>query len=89
MHTDPLTRGQCAHELAIQPSRVLVVDVLDHSAFFELGQLQPAGECAAFLPGPLPIDQQAEALLEAELAGAGRVDLFPECVGHAVQLHGL
>ena len=89
MQADPLAGGECAHKLAIQPSRVLIINVLDDATFLELGQLQPAGESATFLPGPLAIDEQAEPLFETELAGIGRLDLFPEGVGHAVQLHQL
>ena len=68
---------------------MLIVDVLHHTAFFEFGQLQAPRQRAPFLPGPLAIDQQTEALLEAELAGVGHLDLFPECVSHAMQFHGL
>jgi len=89
MQADPLAGGECAHKLAIQPSRMLIINVLDDATFLELGQLQPAGESATFLPGPLAIDEQAEPLFETELAGIGRLDLFPEGVGHAVQLHQL
>ena len=89
MQSDPLTGGECAHEFAIQPSRMLIINVLDDTTFLELGQLQPAGESATFLPGPLAIDEQTEPLFETELAGISRLDLFPECIGHAVQLHKL
>src|SRR5262245_8055977 len=89
MQADPLTGGECAHEFAIQSSRMLIINVLNDATFLELGQLQPAGESATFLPGPLAIDEQAEPLFKTELAGIGCLDLFPECVGHAVQLHQL
>ena len=68
---------------------MLIINVLDHAAFFELGQLQPPRESASFLPRPLAVDEQTEPLFETELAGIGRFDLFPECLGHAMQLHNL
>src|SRR5688572_27386805 len=89
MQADPLADGECAHEFAIQPSRMLIINVLDDATFLELGQLQPAGKSATFLPGPLAIDEQTEPLFETELAGIGCLDLFPEGIGHAMQLHKL
>ena len=89
MQADPLAGGQGTHEFAVQAARVLVVDILQDAPLLELGQLQPPGQGAALFPGPLAVDQQAEPLFEAELAGVGRLELFPECFRHAVQLHGV
>jgi hypothetical protein len=89
MRPDPLAGGQGTQKLAIQSARVLIINVLHHATFFEFGQLQAPGQRTPFFPGPLAIDQQTETFFEAELAGVGHLDLFPECVRHAMQLHGL
>ena len=46
-------------------------------------------QLALLADGPLGVDQQAQALLEAE--GSGRVgpELFLEGVGHRAELHGV
>jgi hypothetical protein len=59
MQADPLAGGECTHEFTIQSSRMLIINGLDDTTFLELGQLQPAGESAPFLPGPLAIDECA------------------------------
>ena len=89
MHPDPVAGGQGAQELAIQPARVLIIDVLHHTAFLEFGQLQAPGQRAPLFPGPLAIHQQTETLLETELAGVGHLDLFTQGIRPAMQLHGL
>ena len=85
----PFAGRQRAHELAVQAARMLVIDVLDHAALFQLGRLQAARQSAVLLPEPLLIHQHGEALLEAELAGIGALILRAEGVGHAVQFHGV
>ena len=68
---------------------MLVIDVFDDTALFQPGRLQTARQGAILFPEPLLIDEQGEALLEAELAGIGRLDLRAEGVRHSVQFHGV
>ena len=53
----PFAGCQCADEFAVQPARVLKIDILDHAAFFEPGQLQTSSERPVLLPAPLPVYQ--------------------------------
>src|SRR5580658_1290529 len=46
----PLAAGEAATELAIQPARVLVVNIFDHGALFELGYAQAAPQGAILFP---------------------------------------
>src|SRR5450755_2453529 len=64
MLANPIAGGQSPYEPAVQPARMLVVDVLHPATFLELGQLEPARERAVLLPSPLAVHQQAEALFE-------------------------
>jgi hypothetical protein len=85
----PFTGGERAQQFAVEPARMLVIDVFDDSAFFQPGRLQAPCERAIFLPEPLLLDEQCEALLEAELAGIGGFQLCTEGIGHSVQFHGV
>jgi hypothetical protein len=66
---------------------MLVIDVFDNAALLQSGRLETPGKSAVFLPEPLLIDEHAEALFEAKLAGIGGLDLGAEGVRHSVQFH--
>ena len=68
---------------------MLIIDILDHAPFFQVGGSQTPGQCAILFPQPLLIDQQRKAFFEAELAGVGGFQLCAEGVGHSVQFHGV
>jgi len=68
---------------------MLIVDVFHHSALFQTSRLQTPRQCAILFPEPLLIDEQRIALLEAELARVGCLDLCAEGIGHSVQFHGV
>src|SRR5206468_1879617 len=58
MLADPLTAGQGAHQLAIQPPWVLVIDVLDYAAFLQVSRSQTTCQSTVLFPEPLLIEQQ-------------------------------
>ena len=65
------------------------VDGLERRCVAELGRLQPPLELA-LLPGrPLGVDQEAEAVLEAEHGRVVAVPLVLDGLGQGVELHGV
>src|SRR5712691_1501275 len=89
MLADPLTAGQGAHQLAIQPTWVLVIDVLDYAAFLQVSRSQTTCQSTVLFPEPLLIDQQSQAFLKAELARIRGFQLSAEGIRHSVQFHGV
>ena len=87
--THPFTAREGAHQFAIQAAGMLVVDVLDDAALFQLRELQSSRQRTVLLPEPLLIDEHSKALLEAELAHVGGFQLRAEGLGHTVQFHGI
>ena len=39
MLADPFAAGQRAHQLAIESARMLVIDIFDHAALFQVGRI--------------------------------------------------
>src|SRR5204863_4288039 len=70
-------------------TRVLVIDILDHAAFSQVGGWSAPCQCPVLFPKPLLIDEQREAFFEAEVAGVGGFQLSAEGVGNSVQFHGV
>jgi hypothetical protein len=68
---------------------MLVVDIFDDRALFQLGHLQATLQSPILLPQPLLIDQQPKTLFEAELMRLGSFELSSEGIGHTVEFHGL
>ena len=68
---------------------MLVIDIFDHAAFFQVGGSQTPCQRPILFPQPLLIDQQGKAFFEAELAGFGGFQLSAEGVGDSVQFHGV
>src|SRR5580692_5299816 len=89
MLADPLAAGQRAHELAIQPTRVLVIDVLDYAALLQVSGSQASCQGPVLFPEPLLIHQQRKTFFEAELAGLCSFQLCAEGVRHPMQLHNV
>src|SRR6266704_1036226 len=85
----PIASGQSAHELTIQTTGMLIVDIFDDAAFLQAGRAKTMRECAVLFPQPLLVDEQAEALLEGKLAHVGVFQLSAEGIGHSVQFHGV
>src|SRR4051812_30037809 len=85
----PFAAGERTDQLAIQPARVLVIDIFDNTPFLELGGTQAAGQRTVFFPEPLLIDQHRKSLFETKLARVGSFQLRTEGIRHAMQLHRL
>jgi len=64
---------------------VAVIDVLGHRGLLEPGAAQPAAGLAVVPLGGLAIDQEAEALLEAQGLDLGGLGLLGQRLGHAGQ----
>ena len=69
---DPLPCGELGHEGALEASWCLLVDVLEIGPDARLGVAQPGLIAFGLAIGGLGLEEQSEALLEAQLAG-GRV----------------
>src|SRR6185312_3261738 len=57
----PFTGGERTQQLAVEPAWMLVIDVFDDSAFFQLGRLQASCQRTILSPKPLLIDEHREA----------------------------
>ena len=68
---------------------MLIVDILDHAALFQVGGPQTPGQSAILFPQPLLIDEHGKAFFKAELTGFGGFQLRAEGVGDSVQFHGV
>ena len=75
--------------LAVEPARMGEVDGLESGRMAQLGGAQAPLELALLAGRPLGVDEQAEALLEAERSGLGGLDLLLAGVGHRAELHGV
>jgi hypothetical protein len=75
-------------EGTIEAPRGPEVDVLDGRLNAELGMTQAGLKALGVAPGTLSIDQEGEAILEAEVGDGGIGDLFVEGAGHAVEAEG-
>ncbi len=85
---DPAAASEAEHLLAIQAARVLEVDVFERRRLVaRLGRAQPAGQLALLAGGPLAVDQEPHALLEAQLGVLARAELLLEGLGHRRELH--
>src|SRR5436190_9232398 len=67
MSGHPAGLGQTEDDRPVEPTRGAEVEVLDGGVVAELGRLEPGGQTSVLAPGRLPVDEQAEAVLEAEL----------------------
>ena len=84
---DPGAAAQGEDLLAVEPARVGEVDGLERGGIAELGRLQPPGQLALLPGGPLGVDQQAEAFLEAQRGGLAGPELVLDGLSHGPQLH--
>jgi hypothetical protein len=55
MLAHPVAVDQGSHQLAIELSRVLVINVFDYATFLQLRSTQPARQRTVFPPSPLLI----------------------------------
>lgn len=86
---DPLGVGEGQHRRPVEPPRCPQVEVLDDRVAAELRGLQVAGEATVLAILRLPVDQQAEALLERECRVVGVTLLVHQRPRHAAQGEGV
>ena len=77
------------HQGFIQSARVVIVDILQGGIVFEPGAAQPVGSAPVIPLGYLPVDEQAEAFLEAERVDIGQGHLLGEGGSHAGAFQGV
>jgi hypothetical protein len=83
---DPRAGGQRVHEGLVQAAaRAEPVDVLQRGRPPQVGLPQAPAELALFAMGPLGIDEQAEAVLEAEGGELGVAELALQGLGERGQ----
>lgn len=85
---DPPAFGQLQDEGPIEAARGPEVDVLDRRLNAELGMTQAGLEALGVTLGAFSIDEEREAILEAEVGHGGIGDLLVEGAGHAVEAEG-
>ena len=79
---DPGAAAQGEDLLAVEPAGVGEVDGLERGGITELGRLQPQGRLPLLAGGPLGIDQETEAFLEAQRGGIAGPELLLDGLGH-------
>jgi len=85
--SDPVAVGQAQDERLIDAPGGLEVDILDAGIEFESGILKESFHFSLFLPSPLLIDEEREALIKRQVVDRGVVELFFESLSHAVEFH--
>ena len=86
---DPRAGSQRQDLLAVELSGSGEVDRFERRRIAQFGRLEAPLQLALLAGGRLGVDQQAEALLEAERGGLARLQLLLEGVGHPAELHGV
>jgi len=89
MGLDPVALREAQDHGPVEPSRGVQVEVLDDRVAAQLGRLETSGQAPVLAVLLLAVDEQAQALLEAELGVLGRAELFLERPGHAAEGEGL
>ena len=86
---DPRAGSKRQDLLAVEPAGVGEVDGFERRRVAQLRGMEAALQLALLAGGPLGVDEQPEALLEAERGGLVGLQLLLEGVGHRAQLHGV
>ena len=74
---DPVAGGELLEQRAVEAARRLQIDVLDDGVLAQAGEPQAGHEPLVVALGRLAVDQQGEALLEAERGDVGLVAAAP------------
>ena len=86
---DPVALARCRTVCRVEATGTSEVDVLDHSRELQLGGLQHAIE-APVAPGQeLFVDEQPEAVLEAQIGVVGLLALFDDPCRHGAEAKGV
>ena len=84
----PQALGCVPAEAGGQPARMAEVDGLEGGGrVAQRRRLQPPGELALLAGGPLEIDEQAEAVFEAQRGGLVGAELLKERLGQGGEFH--
>nr|CAA55962.1 unnamed protein product [Pseudomonas fluorescens] len=84
--TDPVTTGQGRDQALVQRAATAPVEVFQAGAgVLELGLFTQPLQALVVAPGQLAVEQQAEALIEAQAVAGRQRPLFFQCSGHAAQ----
>ena len=89
MGLDPARGGQAKDHRTFQASLAMEVDVLDDRAGAQFGRFQIPPHAPVLAFGELFVDQQPEALLEAQGLIRSLVALLGQAGGHGWQLEGV
>ena len=76
-------------QLFVQAPGGAEIDIFPAGGTLEPGFLESSVQRPVLPPVPLPVDQQREALFEAELSGLGILLLLSEAIRHATHPHGV
>ncbi len=86
---DPLAGSQRLDQPLVESTWRLIVDVLQEGMMPQSCSTQPAGQTPVVALGDLPVDEQTEALLEAEFIDVGHGHLVGQRRRHAAKFEGL
>ena len=80
---DPVASDELLEQGAVEAADGAQIDILDDGGLAQAGELEARDEALVVALGGLAVDQQAEALLEAECGDVGLSSLLLERLGHA------
>ena len=83
MCPQPVPGGEFRHHRFIEAARCTVIDIFQAGVLAKCGQAQTGGEAFTIPVRRLLIEQQPQALLEAQGGDLRRLALLGECPGHA------
>ena len=86
---DPGASAERQDLLAVEAPWVGEVDGLERRRIAQLGRVEAPLQLALLTGRPFGVDEEAEALLEAERGGLVGLHLLPAGVGHRADLHGV
>lgn len=85
MRPDPLTGAKLAQMAAVEPARMMIIDVFQAGRGIpQFGDLQQPCEAAVLAQRPLLIDEQAQPVFESQTLRIGLEPLRVQPLGHAV-----
>jgi hypothetical protein len=76
---------QAGEQGPVEATRMAEIDILRRRRLFQPGPFQAGGVLPGFALGQFAVNEQAEALLEGELANVGLLGLAGQSLGHAGQ----
>jgi len=86
---EPVIVAAAEHGRPVEPPGAAQVEILDDRVAAETGGLEVACQPAVLAVLHLPVDEQPQALLEAEVGVVGPLELVRERAGHAREGEGV